>query len=366
MAYEYNKDFLVQLKPNISKVFTRAKENGGDSIHWKTNNDSFRGPELNNESEHRIIVYGDSNIQARFSDTVNTFTGQLDHYLIKSGLRDFEILNAGVVGFGPDQSLIRFELEAEKYVPDIVIFHIFADNDFGDLIRNRLFHLNDRGSLVATEHKKTIDPYLLEIKRKKHKYNVSNLLIVKGLLKIKREFLGIFVKETAVKRLNNLQELSEAEYSVYNDSKPRKFSHFSDHYDIDVATNTHQESSRIKIKLMSEVIIKAKRLADAKSISLLVLIQPSIIDLTTDNSVLDYKYLQKKFPNYNRENLTSEVENICILNEIKYINLFDVFLENNPNNLFFIANDNHWNDQGQKLAAKQTALYLTNNSMIGN
>ena len=72
----------------------------------ETNNDSFRGPELNNESEYRIIVYGDSNIQARFSDSANTFTGQLDHYVKKSSFRDYEILNAGVVGFGPDQNLI--------------------------------------------------------------------------------------------------------------------------------------------------------------------------------------------------------------------------------------------------------------------
>ena len=77
---------------------------------------------------------------------------------------------------------------------------------------------------------------------------------------------------------------------------------FSDHYDIDVATNTDQESSRVKTKLMSEVILKAKRIADARSISFLVLIQPSIVDLTTDNSVLNYECC-KKFPNYNEKTL---------------------------------------------------------------
>ena len=58
-----------------------------------------------------------------------------------------------------------------------------------------MFDLNDRGSLVATDHKKTIDPYLLEIN--KHKYHVSNLLIFKALMKIQRVLLGIFAKETA-------------------------------------------------------------------------------------------------------------------------------------------------------------------------
>ena len=43
-----------------------------------------------------------------------------------------------------------------------------------------------------------------------------------------------------------------------------------------------------------------------------------------------------------------------------------MFLENNPNNLFFVANDDHWNGQGQKIAAKHTARYLIQNSMLGN
>src|SRR5439155_6628510 len=68
-----------------------------------------------------------------------------------------EVINAGVDGFGPDQSLLRFEQEVDVYQPDIVVFHIFADNDFGDIIRNRLFDVDPSGALVKTMHVRTID-----------------------------------------------------------------------------------------------------------------------------------------------------------------------------------------------------------------
>ena len=45
VAYEFNDDYLISLKPNIAKDFTRTEENGGYITRWKTNNNSFRGSE---------------------------------------------------------------------------------------------------------------------------------------------------------------------------------------------------------------------------------------------------------------------------------------------------------------------------------
>ena len=124
LAYEFNEDYLVSLKPNVTRTFVRSNDNGGDVIRWSTNSDSFRGPELaHNKKGVRIIVYGDSNIQAEFSKDENTFVYKLGDYLRSDGFKDIEVLNAGVIGNGPDQSLIRFEREADIYKPDLVIFH---------------------------------------------------------------------------------------------------------------------------------------------------------------------------------------------------------------------------------------------------
>jgi len=52
------------------------------------------------------------------------------------------------------------------------------------------------------------------------------------------------------------------------------------------------------------------------------------------------------------------------LNGIHSINLFNVFRENIAEGFYFKGGNNHWNDRGQKLAAKETALYLIHNSMV--
>ena len=368
IAYEFNENFLVHLKPNISKVYTRAKVNGGNKITWKTNKDSFRGPNLRDSPEYRVIVYGDSNIQARFSENKKTFTGQLEYYLGESGVSNIEIINAGIVGFGPDQSLIRFENEVDRYKPNLVILHIFADNDFGDLVRNRLFSLDTNGNLVNTNYRKTVDPHLLKSEPHRYKSSISKLLIVQETEKIISRLLDQKTKKkkkkTYVKKetIDRLWERVNAEYKIYKASQPKQIGHFADHYDIDVALNPEQESSQIKIQLMGKILNRANNLALAKGIKFLVIIQPSTIDMTADNFLLGYQDLQE-YPNYSRSRLSGEIEKLCVSHNIHFINFFDTFLENNPGSLYFKAND-HWNDEGQKVAAIKTAQYVIDNSML--
>jgi len=89
------------------------------------------------------------------------------------------------------------------------------------------------------------------------------------------------------KSINDLREWSESEYSIYKESRPRRVE--GDHYDMDIALNPGQESSKIKIKLMEEVLIKANDFARSKNIEFLVLILPSVIDLTKGNYSINYE-----------------------------------------------------------------------------
>lgn len=352
LAYEFNSDYLVSMKPNIKKSFPRSKENGGQLIEWQTNKDSFRGNALRENPGVRIIVYGDSNVQARFSRLENTYTQRLETYLREGGTKEIEVVNAGVIGFGPDQSLIRFTKEADIYKPSIVIFHMFTDNDFGDPIRNRLFELDAAGNLAATRYPKTVDK---ELGRRGVARFFSSLLLVRAAGKIAQKLRS--KDKTADVTIRRYAALVEKEYAVYTQSKPRRFSHFADHYDLDVASAPDSDSAKAKVKLMSAVLREAKARAAAGGIELLVVIQPSVIDMTT-NFVISYKHLERKYPGYKRTNLTDALERICVENDIHRVNLYDIFLRNTPEKLYF-RNDNHWNDRGQDLAAKETASYIT-------
>jgi len=358
-AYEVNKDYLISLKPNIKKTFVRSDRNGGDIIHWRTNSNSFRGAELLDNPKTRIIVYGDSNIQARFSKDENTYAVKLKNYLIKTGVTDIEVVNAGVIGFGPDQSLIRFEKEADHYKPDMVIFHICADNDFGDVLRNRLFKLDPNHGLKETGDRNTLDDHLDAVKRRKF---ISSLLIVRAAKKLAR-IIKPSLRNGKEERLNLLQRLVDEEFSVYKGGQPGEHFDLLGHYDLDVALDPDKESSKTKINLMEAILKKANIVALSKGIKLLIVIQPSVIDLTKGNAVLDYEYLQR-YPKYRRTNLSDAVKNISVANNINYINLYEVFVKNDPENLFFRDGDDHWNDQGQDIAAKETASYIVNRKMI--
>ena len=343
-AYKFDSDYLISLKPNQSKVFQRSIENGNDVIIWKTNKDSFRGEELRNNPNYRVLVIGDSNIQARFSKLENTFTKQLEKYLLKD-IEDVEVINAGIVGAGPDQSLIRFKKLAPMLKPNLVVFHVFCDNDFGDILRNNLVEINLNGGVSKTQYKR--------YKSKKLKL-LNNILVMRALNKIS---LKVFQEKFDVENIdyvNKLYQQTQKEYLDYKEGKSGD--HFYDYYDIDISIMPNIQSSKLKIKLMDAILKEANQFAKDTKIKFVILIQPSKVDLV-DDLPFSYKDLQK-YPDYKQSNQTQFLQNMCESNNIDFINLFNVFFHNNPQYLFFSKNDNHWNDFGQKLAAEKVAEYI--------
>lgn len=367
--YEYEAHYIRTIKPNIHSEFTRSLENGGDVILWKSNEHRFRGNDLLGNPDVRVIVYGDSNIQARFSHLKKTFPYRLQENLKELTGKDVEVINAGVIGFGPDQSLIRFSLEADIYKPDIVVFHVFADNDFGDLIRNQLFTLDSSGSLI----KMTSEPVNavsepvnatsnLALLWKELSKKLSGLMIVSSAKEWKK-MLGLESgrrgrsKHTTEEQFQKIISASEKDYKSYKEGKRTG----GDHYDIDIALHPKNESSKVQMSLMNKVLRKSKIVADSKNIQFMVLIQPSSRDLST-NLRLNYKYFTR-YPNYKRNSLTDAVNKACIHNEISCLNLFKIFARNNPDAIYFKDGNDHWNDAGQELAAKETAKYIYKNML---
>jgi L-rhamnose mutarotase len=263
--------------------------------------------------------------------------------------RDIEVVNAGINGSGPDQYYLRFSDEVDVYHPNIVIFVVFADNDFGDLIRTRLFDLGPSGELVETKFTRTVDS---ELQRHPLQDFASNSLLVSGVRKFWRT-----VTQQNPSMLNTFLSLNEKEYSVYTKHQPKLFTHFAyGDYDADLALFPSSEAAKTKIGLMNGVLRKAKQLADSKEVKFLVIIEPSSKDLTT-NMEPNYKTFET-YPGYKRTNLSSFVERICVENQIPYINLWEPFLKNHPENLYFKEDDVHWNDAGQDLGAGEAARFI--------
>jgi SGNH hydrolase-like domain, acetyltransferase AlgX len=353
LSFQTDPDYLIALKPGVSKMLPSGPDNG-EIIHWQTNKDGFRGPELKTATRFRVIVYGDSNVQASFSRFEKTFPHRLEEYLAETST-DVEVINAGIEGFGPDQNLLRIKKEIGIYHPQIVILHVFADNDFGDIIRNRLFDVDTHGSLVRTRFATGVDPEL--------QYKLPRLLLTRAVQKVFRWIHPtpnpqVFDESNAT--IEDRLSLDKQEYMVYREGRPKAFSVFADHYDTDLALKPESDSATAKVALMAAVLAKVKAVTDNASVAFLVVIEPSSRDLTRNRepNYVDFRH----YPGYRPERLSSLVDNICARNGIHRVNLYPVFLKSDPSNLYFL-NDDHWNDRGQDLAARKTAEYIRANFM---
>ncbi len=94
----------------------------------------------------RILFYGDSFVLGLNVASELTLPNQLERRMDRT-----DVVNLGSHGFGPDQALLRFIDEADDLDPDAVILALFPGNDFADVVKNRLFRIDEDGNVVRTE-----------------------------------------------------------------------------------------------------------------------------------------------------------------------------------------------------------------------
>jgi hypothetical protein len=82
-----------------------------------------------------VLVVGDSNIAGFFLSDSETLGAKITAKSLESD-QCIKVDTFGVSGFGPDQSLFAIAELTKDTTYDYVVFHVFADNDLGDLIRN--------------------------------------------------------------------------------------------------------------------------------------------------------------------------------------------------------------------------------------
>ncbi|MEM7384577.1 MAG: hypothetical protein AAF514_06495 [Verrucomicrobiota bacterium] len=363
VGYQPDETFFVDLKPGVSKVYERTPANGGQAITWRTNSLRLRGPEPSN-ADFRILVVGDSNIQARFSSHEHTYCARLEAILNddEADTRTYAVLNGGVIGFGPDQSYLRLRERIDELAPDLVLFHLFADNDAGDLVRNRLFRLGKSGGFEPTPQ--VTDPVWCEFYPNPIERWWRSSLFVRLQEKIRHQRRkkrdpstrkGIVIEEEK-------KRVAE-EYMGYLAGEA-PISPFNDAYDYDIALDPGSGSAVHKIKLLSHLLRRVADLAKEKASPIVTIIQPSARDLTT-NLKPGFSELIKAAPaTYDPSNLTEGFARACDASGLKTLNLFGPFNRHtDPDSLFFGGTNDHWNDAGQDLAARETALFLRQNGL---
>ena len=111
-----------------------ALEIGRYGYRGRTLADDTHGEKADHE---RIAILGDSIPLGMALPLQATVSAQLES--LGDGAR--RAYNYGVQGYGPDQSLLVVEQDVLPFTPSAIVFVIYPENDFNDLLRNGLVTL---------------------------------------------------------------------------------------------------------------------------------------------------------------------------------------------------------------------------------
>lgn len=136
----------------VSTVMHVAGE-GRSDVKVRVNSLGCRGDEVKipaPEGSYRVLFLGDDSISGLNVAESETVTARLKQFLAKSTSAKLEIINAGVPGYCPLLSAIRYEHELFRLKPDLVILHVDMTDIADDCAYRNL--LQKDGSQMVCSH----------------------------------------------------------------------------------------------------------------------------------------------------------------------------------------------------------------------
>lgn len=356
--YRIDEECLLRLEPGARRFNVRLPANGGGRVEFRVNSGGFRGEEfVDPPADLRVVVYGDSFIAAEATSDENTFAEQLEDRLERATGRSVEAVNAGVVAYGPDQVLVRMREDLPALDPDLVVVSVLAENDFGDLLRNKLVRVDADGRLVRNDF--TISDAV--------RSDISRARTLPVLFKMGSKILDALTEGDPAAaaapddRLSSLLETCRSEYAGYL-ADGRVTNLFWDHADVDLMVEPRSESALAKVRLMGAVLAEIGRTAERAGVPLVVMIVPAAGDVCEpyDLNVVD----PQAYPEYRRSNLCDAFQSLVTQHGLDHVNLFEAFRAVDANELYFHGGDTHWNDAGQSLAADLVGDHVVRKGLL--
>jgi hypothetical protein len=356
----FDRRYLYRYIPNSREIYRFSAANGGKQLLVTINGEGRRG-DVVSMKRPRIPVYGDSFISSIFTPINQTFVWQLERKLGSTFASAPQVVNCGVSGYGPDQESLVLEDEIDRLKPQMVIVAIYAGNDFGDLLRHKIYKLDDQKQLKDNDY--TIDPSLAS------PFGTSKPFSRFYSLRLLQKAWEHLARRQAPRAswssegyLESWLRRCRAEYEEYVINGNNNVWDFVDgHYDADVSLTPNSESSRYKRILMDRVIEKMKRITAARSTPLMLVIIPSAFDVV-DNYTVSVD--TRKYPEYRRSELTDIVEGIAQKYQIPCVNLYRPFREHGASSLYYVVDNDHWKPEGQQLAAGLVADYIKQHHLL--
>ena len=172
-----------------------------------------------------------------------TFVRDVARDLSSSLKKNVETINAGVIGYGPDQELLRMRRDVPRLSPDVLVEAVFADNDYGDLMRDKLFKVDtlaptNSAALIPAPHHLSaarVDAMV----RGGHPTGLHRLMLVRHYDKYKAEQVHVDTVNDPYSPANYIRGSLDLSHKEYDEAvvqgNPTVSNLFRDHYDADIA-----------------------------------------------------------------------------------------------------------------------------------
>jgi hypothetical protein len=247
----------------------------------------------------RVLFFGDSFVLGRNVAPGETIAASLG----KSLGSGYEVLNMGVLAYGPDQSLLALMDHGLDLKPDMVILGVFAANDFQDIQRNKLYSLDGGGRLIQ---------------------NVENT-VTENLPRSRTMFLFDRLQYNLRKTIDPHHKYLSRRYEYLLHDL------FSDYYDFDLLMDPDSNLSMAKIDVMKAILEKFHDELHLRGIKFAVVIIPSYPNIVDENEFLkigleDQNFQELKAREYGFFGLEDILVDLCTSLDIPFLNLYPEFM----------------------------------------
>ena len=327
------------LEPGVE--FARPMPGGYVDVRY--NSDGFRDSEHSGaepENAMRIIVLGDSYMEANMVPLQNVFHKQLER-LTKHHRSQVITRNLGVAGYGTLQEYMTFMKAGKRLKPDLVLLAFYLHND----ILNNAEHLNT--DAMAMREGKRKRPYLKEssdsewtILKPDYEFIQAKYLKQKNSWTFQVRYNSVLLSLIRIAR-RTLRAQSES---------------FRDNSSL--ALNFCQQKTKFERGWQTtERIIKRLNMdVQSAGAKLVVFSVPAIHDSDLNLIAELEQAVKKKTPQYCVEQSPGyrRLREMLARNKIDYIDLAPAFREavTSEGKNLFLKGDWHWNKNGHALAAK--------------
>ncbi|MBI5392211.1 SGNH/GDSL hydrolase family protein [Candidatus Woesearchaeota archaeon] len=324
-----------------------SKQNGRIHVVKETHNSQgFRMDHEVNYSKKLIFLSGDSFIYGWGIDDAKTIGVQLNK-LVGS---EYDVINLGVSGYGTDQSYLRYIKEASVYPNSIVIYAFYA-NDLTDNLAGEqtnvfkpVFSFADEKELKLLNEPVPDHPYLAKkYGKKEHTYT--------GLDRIVRSWSELYVL-----LINH----------IHLDKKEDTKTEALDGVILGVIKNFSEREKHMYRKTLAIISVwKEKTKTDKNEFILVAMPSKLAVDVRKQRQTEEYYKMQG---NFEYDKPYAILEEYAKKTNTRYINLYPVVKkevqENNKE--LYLNDDDHFNDAGAEVAAREIYKYLKENRLIDN